>query len=708
MKLRNLGGIDYFKFIAALLVVAIHTSPLSTFSADADFIFTRVLARTAVPFFLMVTGYFLLPQYLFEKSMDMRPLCRFLKKTFLLYGVAIIIYLPINFYAGHFQGISIADFLRAFLFDGTFYHLWYLPASIVGVLIIYSIGYKLSFRFLVIICFILYLIGLFGDSYYGFIANSPVGIFYDAIFYVSSYTRNGVFYAPIFLLMGAWMNTYKRRSKIAIYVIGFSVSILLMTLEGLSLHYLDMQRHDSMYVLLVPCMVFLFQLIIAWDKAPSTRIRQVSTWIYLLHPFMITVVRGIAKITRLEMLLITNSFVHYTAVCIFSITASLILERMLHKLHKKKCYTGRAWIELDKTNLYKNVDTLRQLLPAGCELMPAVKANAYGHGAVLISKALADRGIKSYCVASIIEGIELRKNGITGEILILGYTHPDHFPLLRKYRLIQTVVDYSYAMQLNSYGKKISVHLKIDTGMHRLGERPEQIDKICKIFDLKNLVIEGVYTHLCVSDGTSIADRDFTHKQAASFKKVLKVLDKRGLEYHKAHLLASYGLLNYSDFSGDYARVGIALYGVLSNRQDEAICSVSLSPVLSIKARISIVKELFQGEGAGYGLHFVAEENKKIAVLSIGYADGIPRGLSCGVGNVLINGFFAPIIGNICMDQTLVDITNIPNVKQGDIAVIIGKSGNKEITVYDLAEQTGTITNELLSRLGSRLERNLL
>ena len=228
MKLRNLGGIDYFKFIAALLVVAIHTSPLSTFSADADFIFTRVLARTAVPFFLMVTGYFLLPQYLFEKSMDMRPLCRFLKKTFLLYGVAIIIYLPINFYAGHFQGISIADFLRAFLFDGTFYHLWYLPASIVGVLIIYSIGYKLSFRFLVIICFILYLIGLFGDSYYGFIANSPVGIFYDAIFYVSSYTRNGVFYAPIFLLMGAWMNTYKRRSKIAIYVIGFSVSILLI------------------------------------------------------------------------------------------------------------------------------------------------------------------------------------------------------------------------------------------------------------------------------------------------------------------------------------------------------------------------------------------------------------------------------------------------------------------------------------------------
>lgn len=708
MKQKNLGGIDYFKFIAALLVVAIHTSPLSSFSTDADFIFTRVLARTAVPFFFMVTGYFLLPQYLFEKSMDIRPLCHFLKKTTLLYGVAIIIYLPINFYAGHFQEMSIADFLRVFLFDGTFYHLWYLPASIIGVLIIYSIGYKLPLRFLVIVCFTLYLIGLFGDSYYGFIDNSPVEILYNAIFHVSSYTRNGVFYAPIFLLMGAWMNICEQRPKTAFLVIGLSVSILLMIFEGLSLHYLGVQRHDSMYVFLVPGMYFLFQLFIVWDKPPSMWLRRVSIWIYLLHPFMIVMVRGIAKITRLQMLLVENSIIHYIAVCIFSAIAALILERLLRKPPKKKYDTGRAWIEIDKTNLYKNVDALSQLLPVGCELMPAVKANAYGHGAVQISKALADSGIKSFCVASVIEGIELRKNGITGEILVLGYTHPDHFPLLRKYRLIQTVVDYSYAMLLNSYGKKISVHLKIDTGMHRLGERSEQINKICQIFDLKNLVIEGVYTHLCVSDGTSIADRDFTHKQAASFYEVLKVLDKRGLEYHKAHLLASYGLLNYSDFSGDYARVGIALYGVLSNRQDEAICSVSLSPVLSIKARISIVKELFKGEGAGYGPHFVAEENKKIAVLSIGYADGIPRGLSCGVGNVLINGAFAPIIGNICMDQTLVDITNIPDVKQGDIAVIIGKSGDNEITAYDLAEQTGTITNEILSRLGSRLERNLL
>lgn len=708
MKQRNLGGIDFFKFIVALVVVAIHTSPLSSFSVDADFILTRVLARIAVPFFLMVTGYFLLPQYLFEKSMDRRPLQHFLKKTVLLYGIAIIIYLPINFYAGQFEVTSIRDFLRILFFDGTFYHLWYLPASILAVLIVYSIGYRCPIKILAGICLMLYLIGLFGDSYYGFIGSTSISRIYDLIFYFTSYTRNGVFYAPIFLVMGAWLNNRGRKSKTILLLIGFFGSVLLMTLEGIALHHLGVQRHDSMYLLLVPCMYFLFRLILIWDKTPSIQLRKISTWIYLLHPIMIIVVRGIAKITHLQKLFVENSLIHYIAVCFFSIIASLILERLLRKQYKEKCYTERAWIELSKTNLYKNIDELSRLLPAGCKLMPAVKANAYGHGAVIISKALADRGIKSFCVASIMEGIELRKNGITGEILILGYTHPRHFSLLIKYRLIQTVIDYSYAMQLNSYGEKISVHLKIDTGMHRLGERPEQIDKICNIFNLKNLVIEGIYTHLCVSDGSSTADKNFTQKQAASFSQVLRVLDERGLEYHKTHLLASYGLLNYPELSGDYARIGIALYGVLSNRQDEVRCPIHLYPVLSIKARISIVKELFKGEGAGYGLRFIANENKRIAVLSIGYADGIPRSLSCGVGKVLINGKFAPIIGNICMDQTLVDITNISDVKQGDIAVIIGRSGDNEIKVYDLAEQTGTITNEVLSRLGTRLERKLL
>ena len=263
---QRFGGLDRFKFIAAFLVVAIHTSPLSSFSANADFLLTRVLARTAVPFFLMVTGYFLLPQYLFEKSMDRRPLLRFLKKTVLLYGIAILLYLPVNIYAGHFQGAGIGELIRKVLFDGTFYHLWYLPAVLLGVPLVCWAGSRLPFRILGGSCLLLYLIGLFGDSYYGFIANSPIASFYDVLFHVFSYTRNGLFYVPIFLVMGTKLKVIHWREKKVLLILGASGSLFLMVLEGLFLHKLGVQRHDSMYFLLIPSMFFLFQLALAWDN----------------------------------------------------------------------------------------------------------------------------------------------------------------------------------------------------------------------------------------------------------------------------------------------------------------------------------------------------------------------------------------------------------------------------------------------------------
>lgn len=367
--------------------------------------------------------------------------------------------------------------------------------------------------------------------------------------------------------------------------------------------------------------------------------------------------------------------------------------------------TGRAWIELDMDHLHQNVIALKKLLPQGCEIMPAVKANAYGHGAVLIAKELNRLGIRAFCVAAVSEGIELRRSGIEGEIMILGYTHPKQFSMLRKYRLTQTVIDYSYARLLNSYGKKLKVHLKIDTGMHRLGVRSERIHGICDIFSFKNLIIEGVFTHLCSDETKTDPDMKYTMTQAAAFQNVIAELNERGCPCGKVHLLASYGLLHYPELAGDYARIGIALYGVLSNRADLENCPIPLRPVLSVKARVALVKDLYAGEAAGYGLQYVAESDRRVAVLAIGYADGIPRALSCGHGNVLINGNEAPIVGRICMDQMLVDVTEITNVKSGDIAVLIGKSGQHEITAYDLAEESGTITNELLSRLGGRLSR---
>ena len=365
---------------------------------------------------------------------------------------------------------------------------------------------------------------------------------------------------------------------------------------------------------------------------------------------------------------------------------------------------GRAWIELNINNLKHNVDTLRSLLPAGCVLMPAIKANAYGHGAVQVAKELNKMGVQAFCVASIAEAVQLRENGIVGEVLILGYTHPSDFPLLIRYNLTQAVLDFEYAKQLDAFDGEIKAHIAVDTGMHRVGVPAENLDAILSILKMKHLWVTGIYTHLCADDSRDEKDVAFTKMQAASFARIREQVKAAGCAV-KAHILGSYGLLNYPELGGEYARIGIALYGVLSNRGDLAFCPTELRPVLSVKARIMTVRAIQSGDNVGYGLAYTAESERKIAALSIGYADGLPRALSCGRGRVLIHGQEAPIVGRICMDQTMVNVTDIENVKCGDVAVVIGKSGMLEITAYDLAEQSDTITNEILSRMGSRLPR---
>ena len=336
--------------------------------------------------------------------------------------------------------------------------------------------------------------------------------------------------------------------------------------------------------------------------------------------------------------------------------------------------------------------------------MPAVKANAYGHGAGIIGKALWDMGIRDFCVASAQEGAELRESGITGQILILGYTPACQFEELKRYELTQTAVDYEYAKELNAFGEILPVHVGIDTGMHRLGERSDSRENIFKIWELENLEVTGVFSHLCVSDGNSARERSYTMEQIHHFEYVVEELHRKGFHHFKCHLQGSYGILNYSQCCFDYARAGIALYGIYSAKSDRANAAVDLRPVLSLKTRVESVKMLYHGEGAGYGLTYSARGNRKIAVLSIGYADGVPRELS-NCGYVLCNGGTAPVIGRICMDQMLVDVTDIPRVKAGDEAVLIGKSGDLEIQAEEMAQWAGTISNEIVSRLGERLER---
>lgn len=377
---------------------------------------------------------------------------------------------------------------------------------------------------------------------------------------------------------------------------------------------------------------------------------------------------------------------------------------------------NRAWIELNRNHLLHNVKELQHLAGEHCALMPAVKANAYGHGDVLISRMLQDAGIRDYCTATVDEAVRLRRAGIRGQILILGYTHPDAFPELEQYSLTQTVIDEDYAEELSEHMQKVSassrdlsVHVAIDTGMHRLGIPYEDMDSILRVCSLPGLQITGVFSHLCVSDGQSQSEKRFTEQQICRFRRTTDSLHARGISGFRTHIQGSYGLLNYSLYHFDLARPGIAMYGVLSSRKDRTAFPAAaglLKPVLSLKARISCIRELPAGESAGYGLTYTARSTRKIAIVSAGYADGIPRSLS-NRGHALVNGKRVPIIGRICMDQLTLDVTDVPNIQRGDEAVFIGRSGEHEILAEDMAEDTETITNEILSRISERVRRTV-
>lgn len=698
---RRSGGLDVFRMVAALMVVAIHTSPLESVNTGADVFLTRMLARVAVPFFFMVTGQFVLTDYLHDPHQGFSSIRRYLKKIAALYGLSILLYLPIGIYAGYYTAITPLTALRMLVFDGTFYHLWYFPALMLGVLLVCLLRRVCSQRACAAVAGILYLLGLLGDSYWGLTAAIPgVSVVYEAGFQLFGYTRNGLFLAPLFLLLGVQMGQ-KPCGRAPAHAAGFLLSLLLMTAEGFTLRVAGLPRHDSMYLLLPVCMVCLYRLLLAWNRRSSKFLRTTSTGIYILHPAILVAVRLVAKVLPGAGILVTNSLAQYLAVCVLSVGVSCGIAALLQKPDPK----GRAWIELDRDALRHNVSALRARLPEHGVLMPALKANAYGHGAVQMGKELNRLGVKSFCVACVAEGVELRRHHVQGDILILGYTHPSQFPLLRRYRLTQTVIDYAYAEELNRYGAKIAVHIGIDTGMHRLGERSENIEQLCRIFEMKHLRVKGAFTHLCAADTDDPRGQAFTRQQAQRFFEVVEELKRRGYPCPLVHLQSSYGVLNYPELAGDAARVGIALYGVHSASGDYDRSGVQLQPVLSLKARVASVRELRPGEGVGYGLAFRAERPMRIATLAVGYADGWPRCLSNGGGEVLLHGRRAPVVGRICMDQTTVDVTDIPDVSAGDVAVLIGGSEGETISACEVADRAFTITNEIFSRLGARLPR---
>ena len=340
---KTYAGIDYFRLIAALFVIAIHIGPFESYNSTVDYLFTYCLGRIAVPFFLMVTGYFVIAPYIaggFEKKHSLK---KYLLKNTGLYLGATIFYLPIALYAKNLPK-SIPEAFKNFFFDGTFYHLWYFPAAVMGcVLLVFFL--KRSFGAAAVFAVAAYIIGIFGDSYYGLIKDIPfLHILYEGIFSFSSYTRNGIFFAPIFLLLGVFAADSNFSCPKCFLQLGCFLFLLCMFLEGFLTYSLDLQRHNSMYLFLIPTMYFLFQLLLRIPGKAPAWVRNSSMWIYIIHPAVIVLLRGIAKKAKLTELLIDNTLIQYLSVCLLSVSIAFVIQTfcktlsgysLIHKKNRK-------------------------------------------------------------------------------------------------------------------------------------------------------------------------------------------------------------------------------------------------------------------------------------------------------------------------------------------------------------------------------------
>lgn len=320
MKDKSIS-LDIFRLIAAFLIVAIHTYPFISINESVDFVFTHVICRIGVPLFLMITGYFILPKALENKEVIKNYIVKIIK----IYVICMIIYLPVNIYAHKLDGIL--NVLKDIFLNGTFYHLWYFPALILGIIITYAIIKNTKPNVAKTLFIILFVIGLFGDSYYGISEKFELTkSIYNVIFDIFEYTRNGLFYVPIFLYIGYMIkNTDIKISKKSniILIITF---LILMVFEGIILNHFNLQRHDSMYIMLIPLMICIFNFLIKNTSGSNKKLRNISTIIYITHPLFIIVVRGIAKILHIQNLLIDNSIIHYLSVIAFTVIFSLCFE----------------------------------------------------------------------------------------------------------------------------------------------------------------------------------------------------------------------------------------------------------------------------------------------------------------------------------------------------------------------------------------------
>jgi alanine racemase len=366
---------------------------------------------------------------------------------------------------------------------------------------------------------------------------------------------------------------------------------------------------------------------------------------------------------------------------------------------------GRAWVEIDLDNLAHNVRQIKKILGSSTELMAVVKADAYGHGAVTVAQIALRNGATCLAIATLAEGIELRQAGITAPILILGAINtPEEIAALVSWQLEPTLCSPEQALLFGeimaSMGQTLSVHLKLDTGMSRLGTNWQQaVEFVRLVAQFPQLKIASIYSHLATADDPDSTVMQLQHER---FRSAIAAIQANGFILPRLHLANSAATLQDCALHYDLVRVGLALYGLYPASRLSSV--VNLKPVLQVKAKIAQVKIITAGTGVSYGHHFVAPQDMPIAIVGIGYADGVPRNLSSHL-QVLVRGRLVSQIGTITMDQLMLDIRTLPDLQVGEIVTLIGQDGDLAITADDWATTLKTISWEILCGFKHRLPR---
>lgn len=368
----------------------------------------------------------------------------------------------------------------------------------------------------------------------------------------------------------------------------------------------------------------------------------------------------------------------------------------------------RTWAEIHLDRLKSNASAFRACISEQTELLCVVKASCYGHADLAVCPYLEkELGVRWFAVSNADEALRLRNMGISGEIIILGYTPPEAVSQLAEHNIIQTVTDARYAEEINAAlkGTPLRCHAAIDTGMTRIGLRgtPEEIaSELFYIYDLDDLILDGIFTHYAVADSAAEDDIAYTKAQTDKFFAVRDEFEKLGASLAHYHSLNSAAGVYCPDPRSTLARLGIILYGMYPDPAHPL--PFELAPVMELRSTVSQIKRIEAGESVSYGRTFTADKPMTIATVTCGYADGYPRALS-NKGEVLIRGRRAGIVGRVCMDQFMIDVTDIPDVRSHDTVTLIGTDGNEQITADEVAALAGTIGYEITCGITSRVPR---